>query len=81
MKCLLSFQDWSDLIEYVINTFIKKPHTLQSPTNFRLDTESFDDEKVFAKPLTTSVLEAKKGKDNEVILKSNADDSDAFTDM
>lgn len=35
----------------MINTFIKKPHTLQSATNFRLDTENFDDDKVFAKPL------------------------------
>ncbi|KAL0849155.1 hypothetical protein ABMA28_013501 [Loxostege sticticalis] len=43
--------DWSDLIEYVINTFIKKPHTLQSATNFRLDTESFDDDKEFVTPL------------------------------
>lgn len=37
------FQDWSDLIEYVINTFIKKPHALQSTSNIRLDIESFDD--------------------------------------
>ncbi|XP_047515532.1 protein timeless isoform X1 [Pieris napi] len=39
--------DWSDLIEYVINTFIKKPHCLQRTASFRLDTESFDDDKVF----------------------------------
>ncbi|CAH4002900.1 protein timeless [Pieris brassicae] len=38
--------DWSDLIEYVINTFIKKPHSLQRTASFRLDTESFDDDKV-----------------------------------
>ncbi|XP_075992234.1 timeless isoform X2 [Anticarsia gemmatalis] len=43
--------DWSDLIEYVINTFIKKPHSLHSTANFRLDTESFDDEKIEIKPL------------------------------
>ncbi|CAD0196198.1 unnamed protein product [Chrysodeixis includens] len=42
--------DWSDLIEYVINTFIKKPHTLQSTANFRLDNENFDEEKVVTKP-------------------------------
>ncbi|KAM3964699.1 timeless isoform 2-T2 [Aphomia sociella] len=46
--------DWSDLIEYVINTFIKKPHTLQSTTIFRLETESFEDDDVFAKPHTLS---------------------------
>ncbi|XP_059048859.1 protein timeless isoform X2 [Achroia grisella] len=46
--------DWSDLIEYVINTFIKKPHTLQSTTNFRLDTENFDGDSFFVKPLTPS---------------------------
>lgn len=32
--------DWSDLIEYVINTFIKKPYSLQSTENGRLDMES-----------------------------------------
>jgi hypothetical protein len=42
------------LIEYVINTFIKKPHSLQSSTNFRLDTENFDDDKIFLKPGTVS---------------------------
>ncbi|KAG6454028.1 hypothetical protein O3G_MSEX008488 [Manduca sexta] len=42
--------DWSDLIEYVINTFIKKPHTLQSMANFRLDAESFEDNKMVVKP-------------------------------
>lgn len=46
--------DWSDLIEYVINTFIKKPHALQSTTNFRLDTENFDEDNFFVKPLTPS---------------------------
>lgn len=40
------FQDWSDLIEYVINTFVKKPQNLQLTQYFRLDTESFDDDKV-----------------------------------
>ncbi|CAH2066638.1 unnamed protein product, partial [Iphiclides podalirius] len=29
--------DWSDLIEYVINTFMKKPKTLDSFCNFRLE--------------------------------------------
>nr|WJJ67113.1 TIMELESS [Phauda flammans] len=43
-------EDWSDLIEYVINTFIKKPHVLQSTANFRLNEENFDDERVFVKP-------------------------------
>ncbi|XP_022123071.2 protein timeless [Pieris rapae] len=38
--------DWSDLIEYVINTFIKKPYSLQRTASFRLDTESFDDDKI-----------------------------------
>nr|QNI60324.1 timeless [Grapholita molesta] len=38
--------DWSDLIEYVINTFIKKPHELLSIDNFRMDTQIFDDKKV-----------------------------------
>ncbi|XP_028040904.1 protein timeless isoform X2 [Bombyx mandarina] len=44
--------DWSDLIEYVINTFIKKPHTLQTMADIRLDTENFDDE-IVSKPVTT----------------------------
>ncbi|XP_053625997.1 protein timeless isoform X2 [Plodia interpunctella] len=62
--------DWSDLIEYVINTFIKKPHTLQSTTNFRLDTESFDDDKIFVKPLAKS---GKPGKQNtDMDKKSNS---------
>ncbi|XP_068621502.1 protein timeless isoform X2 [Battus philenor] len=34
--------DWADLIEHVINTFIKKPQTLQSVGNFRLDPENFE---------------------------------------
>ncbi|XP_063529184.1 protein timeless-like isoform X2 [Cydia strobilella] len=38
--------DWSDLIEYVINTFIKKPHALLTIDNFRMDTQIFDDKKV-----------------------------------
>ncbi|XP_063358533.1 protein timeless-like isoform X2 [Cydia amplana] len=38
--------DWSDLIEYVINTFIKKPHALLTTDNFRMDTQIFDDKKV-----------------------------------
>ncbi|KAI5641514.1 timeless protein domain-containing protein [Phthorimaea operculella] len=33
--------DWSDLIEYVINTFIKKPESLQSASSVVLDNESF----------------------------------------
>lgn len=44
--------DWSDLIEYVINTFIKKPHSLQSTANFLLDTDSFEDVKIAPKPIT-----------------------------
>nr|QCH40579.1 timeless [Chilo suppressalis] len=42
--------DWSDLIEYVINTFITKPQTLHTSANFRLDTENFDDDNVIVKP-------------------------------
>lgn len=34
----------------MINTFIKKPHTLQSTANFRIDTESFDGDKIAANP-------------------------------
>ncbi|KAJ8726312.1 hypothetical protein PYW07_001010 [Mythimna separata] len=39
--------DWSDLIEYVINTFIKKPHSLQS----RILIESFEEVKIVQKPV------------------------------
>ncbi|CAH0749022.1 unnamed protein product [Diatraea saccharalis] len=42
--------DWSDLIEYVINAFIKQPHAIQSSSNFRLKIENIDNDKVFAKP-------------------------------
>ncbi|XP_063617783.1 protein timeless-like isoform X1 [Cydia splendana] len=38
--------DWSDLIEYVINTFIKKPQALLTIDNFRMDTQIFDEKKV-----------------------------------
>ncbi|XP_045535378.1 protein timeless isoform X2 [Papilio machaon] len=34
--------DWSDLIEYVINTFIKKPQSLQCIGTIRLESEKFD---------------------------------------
>lgn len=43
----------------MINTFIKKPHTLQSTANFRLDNENFDDDKTVAKPTATLVAQAK----------------------
>ncbi|XP_034828725.1 protein timeless [Maniola hyperantus] len=36
--------DWSDLIEYVINTFIKKPYKLQSSVQVRLDAEMFEND-------------------------------------
>ncbi|XP_032510677.1 protein timeless isoform X2 [Danaus plexippus] len=36
--------DWSDLIEYVINTFIKKPYKLQNYSNIQLEMEIFDDD-------------------------------------
>ncbi|CAB3249938.1 unnamed protein product [Arctia plantaginis] len=51
--------DWSDLIEYVINTFIKKPNSLQSTANCRLDTESFDDDKIVTRPSTTPMSQKK----------------------
>ncbi|XP_013200570.1 protein timeless [Amyelois transitella] len=57
--------DWSDLIEYVINTFIKKPHTLQSNTNFRLTTECFDDDKIFVKPVATPIKVVKQNIHNK----------------
>lgn len=44
-------KDWSDLIEYVINTFIKKPHSLQSMANFRIEIENFDEVKLVPKPV------------------------------
>ncbi|XP_063530758.1 protein timeless-like [Cydia strobilella] len=31
--------DWSDLIQYVISTFTKKPHALSTIANFRIDTK------------------------------------------
>lgn len=42
------------MIEYVINTFIKKPHSLHSSANIRLDTESFDDVKLFSKHVVSN---------------------------
>ncbi|KAF9414680.1 hypothetical protein HW555_007458 [Spodoptera exigua] len=51
--------DWSDLIEYVINTFIKKPHSLQSSANFRLDIENFDDVKIIPKPMVAPPAQSK----------------------
>lgn len=54
------FQDWSDLIEYVINTFIKKPHSLQSTANIRLDFENFDDDfKIVPKTIMSPAPETK----------------------
>lgn len=58
--------DWSDLIEYVINTFIKKPYKLQSSAQLPLDVEMFDDDKMLKEILDTadgteqSIVEKKK---------------------
>lgn len=61
-------QDWSDLVEYVINTFIKKPHSLQSTANFRLETESFDDDEVVTKPSTTPKSQKKFDVTTDVVI-------------
>ncbi|CAH0726687.1 unnamed protein product, partial [Brenthis ino] len=37
--------DWSDLIEYVINTFVKKPYNLQCSAQLPLDVKMFDEDK------------------------------------
>ncbi|XP_072936507.1 protein timeless isoform X2 [Epargyreus clarus] len=39
--------DWTDLVEYVINTFVKKPHSLHNSASFRLEPEDFDNEDLF----------------------------------
>ena len=61
-----NLQDWSDLIEYVINTFIKKPYKLQSSAQLPLDVEMFEDDKMLKEILDTadgteqSIVEKKK---------------------
>lgn len=53
------FQDWSDLIEYVINTFVKEPHTIQNMKGLNLHKASVD-ERTFSKLLMTQEVEVKK---------------------
>ncbi|GBP40332.1 Protein timeless [Eumeta japonica] len=36
-------QDWSDLIEYVINTFVQKPLTVESLVNVRIESPNLDE--------------------------------------
>lgn len=58
------FQDWSDLIEYVINTFVKKPKMFLFP---ELDTgDSGDESKMFGKSMETM------SSDSDVAIKSNS---------
>ncbi|XP_073941710.1 timeless [Choristoneura fumiferana] len=50
--------DWSDLIEYVINTFVKKPQSLHiSHTSIRMETEDFEGDEVLKKLTTLSAPE------------------------
>lgn len=71
------FQDWSDLIEYVINTFIKKPHSLQSSTNFRFEIENFDDVKIIPKSILSPAPETKPDTETEADDKKKLADSSA----
>ncbi|XP_048487863.1 protein timeless isoform X2 [Plutella xylostella] len=63
--------DWSDLIEYAINTFIKKPQSLRAVNNFRLDTENFDDDSESTKPHVASDIKV----DFDDMKKEDFDDS------
>ncbi|XP_049865864.1 protein timeless [Pectinophora gossypiella] len=69
--------DWSDLIEYVINTFIKKPHTLQKPANVWLENESFDDiaapKPIVAPPATIAEPDNDAEVKKESIVPDNSD--------
>nr|AAF66996.1 timeless [Antheraea pernyi] len=56
--------DWSDLVEYVINTFIKKPHTLQSVVELQQDNESFDDDKLILKQINATELQSNQLKES-----------------
>ncbi|XP_028171667.1 protein timeless [Ostrinia furnacalis] len=72
--------DWSDLIEYIINTFLKKPHTLQSVSNFRLDTENFDDDKIFVKPLAPTNANKNETTEADAKKKTNGGNNDSSKD-
>lgn len=50
-------EDWSDLIEYVVNTFLKKPYTLQSVVRL-LRKESFDHDKLMTKEVGATEIES-----------------------
>lgn len=51
--------DWSDLIEYAINTFTKKPQSLQSIDNCREYLANLDDGQILSKLPITSAPEGK----------------------
>ncbi|CAH2104707.1 unnamed protein product [Euphydryas editha] len=56
--------DWSDLIEYVINTFTKKPYKLQNSLNICPNKEIFEDDKHF-KELVMSTEELHQQSEQE----------------
>ncbi|KAJ0181807.1 hypothetical protein K1T71_002529 [Dendrolimus kikuchii] len=71
--------DWSDLIEYAINTFIKKPHTLQSTIKFKLDTEPFDEEQIPGGPLQELNADVKPESDEPAQKKKSVTSSTSNT--
>ncbi|CAG4944884.1 unnamed protein product [Colias eurytheme] len=72
--------DWSDLIEYVINTFVKKPHTLQRTASFRLDTESFDDDKILKELIENEEKPNEDVSSSRAIVNYDASVKDRWTD-
>ncbi|CAK1549861.1 unnamed protein product [Leptosia nina] len=72
--------DWSDLIEYVINTFIKKPHSLQRTASFRLDTESFDDDKALKELIETEEPKSQDMTDDPMMMDVEPNEIDSWTD-
>lgn len=56
--------DWSDLVEYVMNTFIKKPHSLQISTVWNMDMELLHD-KMASLPDDAKLETQEENDDNE----------------